>query len=72
MKRYEKALADYEKALATDPGNSENFFGRAQTYFDMEQFELARKDCEKLLEISPDYPPAKELLRMIDEKLGTG
>ncbi len=67
MKRFEKALVDFEAALEIDPNRSDNYYGRAQTFFDMNELELAKNDCNRALEISPGHQSAKELLAAINK-----
>ncbi|PLY03837.1 MAG: (p)ppGpp synthetase [Desulfuromonas sp.] len=62
LKRYDKALEDFETALEIDPVNADCYFGRAQTYLDTGQPELAKNDCRKVLEINPEHQAAHDLL----------
>jgi tetratricopeptide (TPR) repeat protein len=65
MKKYEKALKDFDQALIINPNRPDSYFGRAQTHYDMQQFELALADCEKALLIHSGYQPARELIKTL-------
>jgi putative GTP pyrophosphokinase len=67
--KYEKALSDFDTAISIDPLYAETYFSRAQAYNEMELYCKALNDCEKTLEINPDYQPARDLAKILRERL---
>ncbi len=65
MQRFDQALADYTEALKIDPNRPDACFGLAQTHFDMSEPGKSLIVCKKVLEISPGYKSARELIAQI-------
>ncbi len=65
LKKFDRSIDDYNRALLIDPFNGEGYFGRAQTYYEIQLFSKALSDCEKALEIEPDFIPAQQLSQLI-------
>lgn len=65
QKKYENSVADYGRALEIDPSHYEGYFGRAQTYCEMQLYTMALTDCEQVLKIQPDFQPARQLCQLI-------
>ncbi|HEX3073029.1 MAG TPA: tetratricopeptide repeat protein [Ignavibacteriales bacterium] len=64
----EKALADYARAMDTDPSNGLPFYGRAVLYMKMERESDAMKDFEKYIELNGNKDGlAAEAQRLITE-----
>ena len=63
---HDLSLQHYQHALEIDRNFPEAFWGRARTYYEMQLFAEARKDCEQLLSLQEDFSPAQELLMEID------
>ncbi|MFA5516954.1 MAG: tetratricopeptide repeat protein [Desulfuromonadales bacterium] len=61
QKRHAQAVESYDLALAHNPSFADAWLGRAQAYLEMKFPDRALADCEKALEINPDYPAAAEL-----------
>ena len=57
LKDYEKAEADYTKAIELDPENDENYYYRGQFYsWTLEDYEKAIGDFTKAIELDPEDP----------------
>lgn len=65
MQRFDQALTDYTEALKIDPNRPDTCFGLAQTHFDMGEHSKSLIMCKKVLEISPGYKSARDLIAMI-------
>jgi tetratricopeptide (TPR) repeat protein len=57
----------YTKLIAQDPTNPELYAARAEAYFLMKSFDLARADAEKSLQLAPNNIDAKATLRAIEQ-----
>ncbi|MGE0495276.1 MAG: tetratricopeptide repeat protein [Vulcanimicrobiota bacterium] len=60
--KYRKALGLFNKLVKEQPAHSQARFERAMVLMNLDQDEKAAKDLEKVLEIEPGYPGAKEWL----------
>ena len=69
LRKFDASLDDYNRALNIDAANYEGYFGRAQTFYDLQLFAKALADCEKTLELQPDYSPAQKLGELIHRVL---
>ena len=58
LKRFEEALASYDKALALTPDRPKTWVGRAAVLIGLGRFEEAAADCNKALALAPDYAEA--------------
>ena len=56
--RYEEALADWRKALTTDPLNPETYFDRGRYYFEAGELDLALTDFDQYISAESDFAPA--------------
>lgn len=59
---YTEAQKNCDKALELDAKNEKGLFRRGQAYFGQKDFELAKVDFSKLLEIDPSNSAAKSQL----------
>jgi tetratricopeptide (TPR) repeat protein len=55
---YEQALADYARAIETNPQDAEAFNGRGTTYIAQERYRLAVADFDRAIRINPSSPVA--------------
>jgi len=62
-------LLDFDQALKISPNRPDGYFGRAQTYYDMQQYDRALDDCEKALGIHSGYQPARDLIKILQQEL---
>lgn len=69
LRKFDCSLEDYNHALDIDGSNYEGYFGRAQTFYDLQLFSKALADCEKTLELQPDFAPAQKLSELIHRVL---
>ena len=69
LKKHAKALQDFNQALKINPNRPDNYYGRAQTCYDMHNIQQALDDCEKALGIQSSYQPARELLKTLQNDL---
>ena len=58
MEQYERAIADYDKAIEISPDLPEAYNNRGNTYNRNSQYERAIKDFDKAIELKPDYADA--------------
>ncbi|MBL26101.1 MAG: hypothetical protein CMM50_00925 [Rhodospirillaceae bacterium] len=55
---YDKALADYDKAISLKPDYANAYNNRGSAYIDLQDFERAIADFDHAIAISPDYAEA--------------
>jgi len=67
--RYDQSLEDYQRAIQIDSAPFESYWGRAQTWFEMQLYSRALSDCEKVLSLQADFVPAKELEKAIRRQM---
>lgn len=67
--KHVEAQKNCDKALEIDPKNEKGLFRRGQAYFGQKDFELAKADFLKLLEIDPNNSVAKSQLVNVNIKL---
>jgi len=60
--RNDEALAEMEKAVATDPTSPNFLADLGQTYYFRREYDKAREYCRKALEIDPDFKFAHDYL----------
>lgn len=72
--RYDKAIAEFTKAIELEPNNAEVYYWRGNAYFEKGWsngefslsetpfFDMARKDLQKCLKLNPSHNDAKHLL----------
>ena len=58
MKQYERAIADYDKAIALEPEDAVAYYNRGVSYLVLEQYERAIEDFDKAISIKQDYVDA--------------
>jgi tetratricopeptide (TPR) repeat protein len=58
LKQYERAIADYDKAIALEPEDAVAYYNRGVSYLVLEQYERAIEDYDKAIELKPDYADA--------------
>ena len=51
LEEYDKALADYARAIKGDPERTSLYKDRAQLLYDLEKYDLADKDYQKMIEL---------------------
>ena len=59
---YKRAIEDYSRVIALDPNNSAAYFSRGCLYANMGEFNEAREDAEKALELDPDNEAYQNLV----------
>ncbi|ELP93582.1 small glutamine rich tetratricopeptide repeat-containing protein, partial [Entamoeba invadens IP1] len=69
-KDYATAICEYSKAISCNPFNHIYYSNRAACYSYLENFELASRDCEKCVEISPSFAKGFGRLAVARVKLG--
>jgi len=63
--KYDKAIEEFKKAIALNPGKSETYYNLGLVYEAKNNLEEARKMYEKAIEIDPNNKLAKEHLEKI-------
>lgn len=80
MQRYDKAIAEFTKAIELEPNNADAYYERGQAYFDRGWgngefapsakstpfFDKARADLNKCLQLNPHHSEAKTVLEQIN------
>jgi tetratricopeptide (TPR) repeat protein len=69
-RRFDAALADFERALVLDPGNPALAVSRGQTLRIMGRFEDALRDLDRAIELAPDSETAVASRGVILRRLG--
>ena len=64
-KKYKAALVSFEKSLSINRTQYECYYMRALTYFDLKDWAKSMNECEKVINIKPDFKPAIDLKQMI-------
>ncbi len=67
--RFEQSLENYNHAIEMAQQQYEGFWGRAQTYYEMQLFTKALDDCQKCLQRCADFKPAQELAKILHSQL---
>lgn len=52
------AVADCDAAIQKNPSVAEYYYQRARPYYDLEDFAAVLENCDKALELKPNYPQA--------------
>lgn len=66
---YEPARDAVERYLKVEPQNADWTYTLAGMYFQLGQWTDALREAHKVLDIQPEFAPAKELIRILDLKL---
>ncbi|MBR0288437.1 MAG: tetratricopeptide repeat protein [Selenomonadaceae bacterium] len=56
--RFSEAIDDYTRAIELRPSIADNYFYRGETYMQLKNFELAKKDFERALGLNPQMSGA--------------
>ena len=67
--KYRAALRTYDKVLEIDPSFSLAYFGKAQIYTKLYNYQEAINNCEKVLELNPENDGAKNILKEAKKSL---
>ena len=57
-KKYEKALADFDKAIELNPNRFEAYFNRGNLLFDKKRYDKAIADFNRVIALKSDYAEA--------------
>lgn len=63
------AFRSSSQAFEFDANSEKGFFRRGQAYFGKTEYELAKQDFEKVLELSPDNKAAKNQVSICNQKI---
>ena len=69
LQKYENALKDFDRSLEINAYQVEGYYGRSLTYCDLHDYAKAMEDCETVLNIKPDFAPARHLKSIIGGKI---
>lgn len=69
---YKEAVAMFTKAIETDPQFVDAYAARGETYENLAQFDQARADYNRALQLVDNFEPAIQGLNSIDKKLKAG
>lgn len=58
LKHYDKALQDFNDAIALDGNNAEFYTNRGWTYYQLQKYDDAKKDFDSAIRIDGKYSPA--------------
>jgi tetratricopeptide (TPR) repeat protein len=59
-KEYQKAIADYDRAIQLDPQYTDAYINRGVAYHDLNEYEKAIANYDRALQIDPNYTLAKD------------
>jgi tetratricopeptide (TPR) repeat protein len=63
---YARAITDYTMATQLDPNMALAYYNRGLAYFQgQKNYGLARRDWERVLQIDPNYQPARQNLAVL-------
>ena len=68
LKKYKEAIADYTKAIATDPKDPDGYRRRAQAHTMAGDSKSAAADFRALLKIKPDDADAQSRLKALETR----
>ena len=57
-RNYAAALCEYSRAIECDPFNAVFFSNRAACYYSLKNYELCVQDCQRCVELAPDFGKA--------------
>jgi len=58
LKQYDRAIADYDQAIALNPGLAVAYSNRGLAYADKQQYDRAIADYDQAIAVNPDYTRA--------------
>ena len=58
LKKYDRAMENYNKAIELDPDSGLTYSNRGVVYSDMKQYERAIEDYNKAIELNPEHANA--------------
>lgn len=64
--RSDKAMAAHDRAIQIQPENPILYFNRGMTLAKMEQYEKARENLNRALQLNPDFQMARDRLKMLE------
>jgi predicted TPR repeat methyltransferase len=68
LKQYKEAIADYTKAIATDPKDPDGYRRRAQAHIMAGDSAKAAEDLKAILKIKPDDMDAQSRLKALETR----
>lgn len=66
----DKAILEYKKALAVSPDDENLYYNLARAYMEIDQKKNAKAAIERALQLKPDFPEGKQMLRHINQYPG--
>jgi tetratricopeptide (TPR) repeat protein len=67
---HDRAIADYDKAIALDPNHANAYFNRGLAYDSKGEYDRAIKDYDKAIALNPEYAKSYFNRGLAYEKLG--
>jgi tetratricopeptide (TPR) repeat protein len=67
MEKYHNAIRVFNQVVALDQKFKEAYYNRSLAYFKTRQFQKAKQDATKAVDIDPNYQPALELWKAIEK-----
>lgn len=69
LKKFQNAIKACDRALEMDPTSVKALLRRSKSYEGVGRYDLARKDIEKLQQLDPDSPVAKDAMKSFEKEL---
>ncbi len=66
--KIEEAVANYQRALKLDPNNENLYYNLSRAYYQGQDYSMAQQALQKALDLRPDFPEAREMLRMVRDQ----
>lgn len=70
LKKYDKAIVDYDKAVESDPKNFDAYANRGDVYYALKRYDKVIADYRKVAELTPKYHGAYLNIGAAYEELG--
>lgn len=67
--KMDEAIKIFSLNISTFPNSSNVYDSRGEAYFNKKDYELSKKDYQKVLELEPTNPNAKEMLLKIEKEI---